>query len=433
MKLVWFLNNLRASDNEALVRACEGRAPVCGLYCFDPLFFSDDRYGFPRTGTFRARFLLQSLHDLSRQLEALNIPLLIAHGDSAKFIPQLVAEHNISEIFLQREWTRDERQLIKRVGASPALQHVPLKPSYDQFLIHPDDLPFADIRDLPEVFTHFRKAVEKALPIRTPLPTPKPRPRDNLTSIRGNAQIPSLEELGLRPPIPDPRTAFPFSGGSSTGHERIQNYFWRSKNITRYKQTRNGLVGTEYSSKLSPWLANGSLSAREIYRELKDFERDVVANEDTYWLQFELLWRDYFKYISMKHGDRLFALGGIRNRQYEWDLDKEKLTAWIEGRTRYDFVNANMRELAATGWMSNRGRQNVASYWARELQQDWRAGAAWFESQLVDYDVHSNYGNWMYNSGVGNDPRDRRFDIERQATVYDPGRRYRELWLGDGT
>ena len=88
-----------------------------------------------------------------------------------------------------------------------------------------------------------------------------------------------------------------------------------------------------------------------------------------------------------------------------------------------------MNEIAATGFMSNRGRQNVNSFWAKELKQDWRAGAAYFESVLVDYDVHSNWGNWMYNSGVGNDPRDRKFNIKKQADLYDPDNEYADTWL----
>ncbi|AQQ66381.1 deoxyribodipyrimidine photolyase [Microbulbifer agarilyticus] len=434
MKLVWFLNNLRSHDNQALTRACaaeHGDEPVIALYCFDPQFFSSDPFGFPRTGKFRAQFLLESLEDLQQQLTDLNIPLLIRVGAPAQIIPELVAEHGVTELFLQREWTRDERAALASLRAAPAMDAVHFHTDYDQFLIHPDDLPFAEVTELPEVFTQFRQVVEQQLPIRSPLPTPKARLARNLTAAGGSSPLPTLEALGLEQPAADPRSAFPFLGGSSAGKQRIEDYFWRSENITRYKHTRNGLIGTEYSSKLSAWLANGSLSAREVYAELKRFEREIRANEDTYWLHFELLWRDYFKYISLKHGDRLFALGGIRAREYQWQLDPEKLAAWIDGRTPYDFVNANMREFAATGWMSNRGRQNVASYWAKELQQDWRAGAAWFESQLIDYDVHSNYGNWMYNSGVGNDPRDRRFNIGRQAENYDPDKLYRKLWLGN--
>lgn len=131
----------------------------------------------------------------------------------------------------------------------------------------------------------------------------------------------------------------------------------------------------------------------------------------------------------MKHGNKIFKLKGILNKQYSWSTNQNQINDWINGKTNSDFVNANMIELMETGWMSNRGRQNVASYFAKELKLDWRIGAAYFESFLIDYDVHSNYGNWMYVSGVGNDPRDRNFDVKFQADNYDSNGKFRKLWL----
>jgi deoxyribodipyrimidine photo-lyase len=102
----------------------------------------------------------------------------------------------------------------------------------------------------------------------------------------------------------------------------------------------------------------------------------------------------------------------------------------VSGNTGNRFIDANMRELLLTGFMSNRGRQNVASYFVHELGLDWRLGAQYFEEALVDYDVYSNWGNWAYLAGVGNDPRaNRRFNITRQADMYDPAGSYQKLWL----
>ena len=192
---------------------------------------------------------------------------------------------------------------------------------------------------------------------------------------------------------------------------RIAEYFWETQKLSVYKKTRNGLIGKDYSSKLSAWLANGSISARTIYWEVKKYEKEIGANEDTYWLIFELIWRDYFKYISLKHGNKIFQLKGILNKTYEWKFNKKAFQQWTNGNTKEPFVNANMIELQQTGWMSN------------------RIAAAYFESLLIDYDVHSNYGNWIYNSGVGNDPRDRKFNIKRQAEMYDANGAFQKLWL----
>ncbi|AOS95979.1 Cryptochrome DASH [Microbulbifer aggregans] len=432
MNLVWFRNDLRSSDNYSLVQACQNQGPVVALYCFDPRHYEKDHYGFVRTDKFRARFLIETIQTLRQQLAQLNIPLLVYQEKPEVILPKLVAALAIDSIYLQREWTRYEEQVLDSVRGTAGMNAVDFYQALDQFLLHPDDLPFADPDDIPRVFTGFRKRVEKELMVRKPLSPPLPRAPENLAAAETAPvpdPIPELTDLGLQHFTLDTRSAFPFKGGELAAQERIDHYFWLTENLKRYKHTRNGLVGTDYSSKLSPWLANGSLSARQVYWQVKEFERQVVANEDTYWLVFELLWRDFFKYVSLKYGDRIFQLGGILQKEYEWHRDPQELQRWIDGETEYDFVNANMREIAKTGWMSNRGRQNVASYFSRERQQDWRIGAAYFESLLLDYDVHSNYGNWMYNSGVGNDPRDRRFNIDSQAERYDPNHAFRNLWL----
>ena len=224
-------------------------------------------------------------------------------------------------------------------------------------------------------------------------------------------------------------TAFPFKGGENEALKRLHSYFFESKKLGFYKKTRNGLIGIDYSSKFSPWLANGCISAKTIYWNVKKFEQEEIKNQSTYWLIFELIWRDYFKYISIKHGNDIFKIGGILKNNYTWFTNKKAIKNWINGETKDDFINANMIELKKTGWMSNRGRQNVASYFAKELKLDWRIGASYFESMLLDYDVHSNYGNWMYVSGVGNDPRDRKFNTQLQAERYDPNYLFRKRWL----
>ena len=433
--LIWFRNDLRSSDHQGLFEACnraqQQGSKVVGLYCLDPRHFERDQYGFRRTEKYRAQFLLETLADLQRQLAVLNIPLLISHSHPEAVIPDLVARLAITNVYLQREWTRDEQRVQDAVTSAEGMSAVTLHQSYDQFLQHPDDLPFSP-QELPRVFTAFRKACEQQWSVRAPVPRPSPMPTANWALADAEnlpVSLPNLEQLGLQSFTPDPRSAFPFQGGGAAAQRRIQHYFWETENLTRYKHTRDGLVGIDYSSKLSPWLANGSISPRQVYWLVKEFEQEVTANEDTYWLVFELLWRDFFKYVSLKHGDQIFRLGGILDKDYNWQRDPEEIQRWTDGETEYDFVNANMREIAATGWMSNRGRQNVASYFARERQQDWRIGAAYFESLLLDYDVHSNYGNWMYNAGVGNDPRDRRFDIQSQTERYDADGRYRSLWL----
>ncbi len=425
--LVWFRNDLRVEDNQSLSQACaDDNTMVIGVYCFDPRQFDYGSFGFKKTEKYRANFLIESVIDLKNNLEKLNIPLFVYHQRPEDIIPTLVSEYKIDALYLQKEWTEEERNVLTAVTLKlPPSIH--LEESFDQFLFHPDDIPYDSYQKIPEVFTAFRKKCEKYSHIRPCFPKPIPRQSENL---RDNpTTIPTLEDLGLESFSMDRRSAFPFKGGETQALERIHTYFWETKNLAIYKKTRNGLVGEAYSSKLSAWLANGSISPRTIYWEVQRFEKEIQKNQDTYWLIFELIWRDYFKYVSLKHGNKIFQIGGLLNKHYEWGTDKKLRDQWINGNTQYPFVNANMKELALTGWMSNRGRQNVASFWSKEICQDWRIGAAYFESMLIDYDVHSNWGNWMYNSGVGNDPRDRKFNIGRQTEMYDPTGKFQKLWL----
>lgn len=422
--LIWFRNNLRTQDNKSIQKAIKNHNRVIAVYFFDPKYFKKDSFGFEKTGKYRAQFLIETITDLKEQLLNLNITLLTYFDVPEIRLSSLVDELNIQTIYTQKEWTKEEvdtNNLIK----STLDKSIAMVEDYDQFLYHPETVS-KNFSNIPDVFTQFRKKLEKYVSIKDEIKIDK-LPESNL--ISNNKKIPTLQELGYSEFKQPKKTAFPFKGGETASLNRLNYYLFESKKVGFYKKTRNGLVGLDYSTKFSPWLANGSLSARTIYHQIKKYEAEFGSNQSTYWVIFELIWRDYFKYISLKYDAKIFKIGGILEREYHWNTDKDIIQDWINGTTKDDFVNANMIELKETGWMSNRGRQNVASYFAKELLLDWRIGAAYFESLLLDYDVHSNYGNWMYVAGVGNDPRDRKFNTQLQAERYDTNHKFRKLWL----
>jgi len=422
--LIWFTNNLRVNDNKALDVACEKHTNVIGIYVFDESIFTEKLFGFKKIAVFRANFLRESVADLKRSLAQKNITLLTYFDAPEIIIPKVCKDHSITEVFTQKEWTSEEVATENKVKNSLNTD-CKITTLYDQFLYHPEDINM-DFESIPSVFSNFRKKVEKYCSIR-PVSSFIPKSKSNL--IDTTTEVPTLKALGYKEVKKNTQSAFPFHGGENEALKRLDFYFSTSQKIRSYKETRNGLIGTDYSSKFSPWLANGSISATTIYWKIKAHETEFGANESTYWLIFELIWRDYFKYISLRSGNSFFKIGGILQKEYTWKSDEKLVQKWIQGKTDAPFVNANMIELKETGFMSNRGRQNVASYFAKELLLDWRIGAAYFESMLIDYDVHSNYGNWLYISGVGNDPRDRKFNIKLQAERYDADGKYQHLWL----
>ena len=421
--LIWYRNDLRLHDHQPLAAALASGAIVIPVYCFDPRQFEQTSFGFPKTGAFRAEFLRESVANLRTNLRQRGSDLIIRWGKPEAVIPPLVEQLQITAVYYHQEVTAEETIVESNLKAALS---IPCISFLGHTLYSLDDLPFG-IADIPEVFTNFRKRVEKETAIKPPLSAPAQLLPLPTGSDRGN--LPTLTELGLAPVATSDKGVLAFKGGETAGLARLQDYIWQQDCLKTYKETRNGMLGANYSSKFSPWLALGCLSPRYIYAQVQDYEAQRVQNDSTYWLIFELLWRDYFRFICAKHGNAVFKRGGLRKLDIAWQTDPDRFALWIAGQTGFPLVDANMRELAATGFMSNRGRQNVASFLTKNLGIDWRRGAAYFESMLIDYDVCSNWGNWNYTAGVGNDARGFRFfNITKQAKDYDTNGDYVKHW-----
>jgi deoxyribodipyrimidine photo-lyase len=424
--IVWFKTDLRLHDNETLVNAINHSDEVIPVYCFDETHFKTTNFGFKKTGEFRTQFLLEALKDLDNSLRALGSGLIVVTGKPEIEVFKLAKTYNVKKVYAKREVTHEEKVTQELVEHNLWKIECELETFSTSTLYHALDLPFS-IKDIPDVFTTFRKKVEKESKIRAIFNKPLAIKSPHLEDLK----LPTLKQLNLENINKDNRLAIDFKGGETEGIKRLRHYFYETQAISNYKETRNGLIGANYSTKFSPWLAMGCLSPREIYYELKKFESEFGSNESTYWLEFELLWRDYFRFMMKKYHNKFFLQYGIQNKTETLNQhNQDVLQTWIDGKTGIDFVDANMIELKQTGFMSNRGRQNVASFLCNDLKLDWRYGAAYFEQQLIDYDVCSNWGNWAYLAGVGNDPRGNRyFNIEKQANEYDKNKEYRNLWL----
>jgi deoxyribodipyrimidine photo-lyase len=418
--IYWFRNDLRLHDQPVL-SAIESQR-LLPVYVIDPRELKPNKYlGFAKMGARRAHFLLESLLDLKKSLKSLSSDLLVLVGEPVETLSHLAQSLKADCIFAQAansyQEIKDEQALSKKVKLN--LHH-------SQTLLHAKHLR-QPIERFAEVFTQFRNQVEP-LGERTPVQESAEIPM-SLPPL-ADCEIPELPDLGYPKPEKEPRSVLEFKGGETAALQRLDQYIWQRKSLAHYKLTRNEMLGSEYSSKFSPFLALGCLSPRKIYQEVMDFEEKVEKNESTYWLIFELLWRDFFHFTSLKHGRKMFLASGLKDSSYRFKDDKASFWAWANGETGEDFIDANMLELKHTGFMSNRGRQNVASYFCKDLKLDWRWGAAYFEHALLDYDPCSNWGNWLYVAGLGNDPRqDRYFNIKTQQQQYDPLGKYRANWL----
>lgn len=354
--------------------------------------------------------------DARQQLAQQGVQLRVTDASPCTVITALCQESAVSALFTDDHADTAKSRLlnnlsrsglaIKRLGSNTLLDA-------EQRLSLPDHLMGR--------FTKFYHRV-KDLPIGRDAQN---RSDESSLSIPTSAAWPTrLRELH----DPSPGHAGTMSVLPVTQHELAswwQEYVWDQKAIAHYKTTRNQPDGRYAFSRLSAALALGTLSPRDAVAQIQQFEDAVLRNASTQWLTYELYWREYFHWAGKRLGPQLFQapVATLNPRQ------QEHLVRWCQGETEQELVNAGMHELLATGFISNRLRQLVASYLVHELNVPWQYGAAWFEQQLIDFDVNSNYGNWAYITG--NHPlsaQPHRFDLEWQTTQHDPEGRYRAKW-----
>lgn len=412
--IAWLRDGLRLDDQPLLCDAAQACSRLIVVAFDDPAESDSSGYGHARIGAHRRSFRYASAADLDLALRARGQRLLWLRQDPVDGLAALARRHGATAVWTHTQPGSEERAALARL-ARALPDRCELKLARDNRLF--DTVPFA-VEHWPMSFSRFRGKVERAAGPDAPLAPPSALPP------------PPTDLDALFPDVPTGSEASAlFRGGETAGRQRLQYYLFESRRVSSYKQTRDGLADFDDSTRLSPWLAHGCLSARRAWAEVERFEREVEANESTYWVRFELLWREYFRWLMDATGSALFQPAGLAERPPVSRPDADRLDAWRAGRSGVPLIDAAMRELIATGYTSNRARQNLASFLVKDLQQDWRAGAAWFEYCLVDYDVASNWGNWAYQAGTGTDSRERWFNVVGQAQRHDPEGKYLAHWL----
>ena len=415
INIVLFTNNLRLHDNKTIHKAQHQSKPWIGIYCFPPKLYSEWQ-GVKRSTPRRRKWLYDAVKHLQEQIQNKGGQLYIHKGTPQEALRTIQKNHNIDTVFIEKEPGTEEqrtRQTIK--------QQYNVETTHTTWLYNPKDIP---VQNISKTFTQFKKEAQRNS-VQKPLPKPK--------QIHGaNIDLPEepLRKDIIQGTITEPsQTNIPFEPTEKAGLQRLQTYTWEKKLPKTYKKTRNKLQGKNTTTKYSIWLAHGALSPKKIYHETTKFEKQHGSNKSTYWIKFELTWRDFFRHQYRKHKHNLYTEGGIQQKQIPWKDSPQRLKAFINAETGYPLIDAAVRELKATGYMSNRARQNVASFFTKNLYLDWRIGAVFFEKHLLDYNTTSNYGNWQYNTSIGNDSRPYRyFNIIKQSKRYNAAQ-YIKNWI----
>ena len=387
--ILWFKNDLRITDNESLIKAVASGRKILPVFIFDVQKFRKLDIGFPKTDYVSFEFLRQCVDDLRKSIKQLGGNLMVRTGRPEVLVPRLAREYGCETIFAEQEFASEEIGQLDSIRKA-LLKGCNLDLTWGRTLYHIDDIPFP-IAKIPSTSKAYRIPTAKNTEIRPTMPAPKEVPcLDLAEDVWGD--LPIADDVGL----PGERNfALTYmEGGETRALERLEYYFFETEQLTRYRWTRNRSLGLEYSSKLSPYMATGCLSPRTIYEAVKRYEKEVKKNQSTWWLVFEMVWRDYFTFKLMKIGDKVYGTKGYLGKPKKFSNDPDLFGRWMKGETGVPFIDAHMRQLNETGFMSNRGRVNCSSFLIYDYEIDWTWGAAYFESKLIDYDVASNWMNW---------------------------------------
>ena len=362
--VVLLTRDLRAHDQPALTAAAASAERVIPLFVLD-----DGILGSTFAAPNRVGFLLESLADLRERL-----PLVVRRGDVVAETAKLVAETGAESIHLTADVSAYAQAREDRLRSTLGVEVV----SHPGVTVVPPGEIAPQGKDHYEVFTAYWRAWRR-VPAGEPLPAPALDPRG--IEQRGI-------ELGELPEIPEGRSPELARGGETEGRRRLER--WAADGLAGYGD------GLHETSRLSPYLHFGCLSAREVAVR--------CAASGSYIRQ--LCWRDFYAQLLSARPET--ATEDLRPRGDRWVDDAEALAAWKEGRTGFPLVDAGMRQLAAEGWMHNRARLVTASFLTKDLGIDWRLGAQHFYDLLVDGDVAQNAGNWQWVAGTGTDSRPNR-------------------------
>lgn len=409
--LVWFRKDRRLGDNPALHAAIERGGPLILLYILE------DDAGRAHGGA-NGVWLHHSLSALTSDIEDRGGRLILRRGNAASVIDDVIDETGAEAIYWNRRYHKQDRDRDADIKNTLSERGLCVQSFKGNLLMEPWEVETKSGTPY-RVFTPFWRAAKDKMDVAEPIPAP-----DRLSCVNGNLGSDTLDDWDLLPTRPDwgSKMMDYHTPGEAGAMARLQDFL--DGPIEDYAEGRDR-PDKDLTSRLSPHLAHGEISPRQIWDACKDNEytsRKFLT---------EIGWRE-FSYSLLFYNPELATKNF--NDGYDtmaWDHDDQAFEAWTKGKTGYPFVDAGMRQLWQTGWMHNRVRMVVASFLIKHLMIDWRDGEDWFWDTLLEADLASNAASWQWVAGTGADaaPYFRVFNPFGQGEKFDPNGDYVRQWV----
>ncbi|KAL7790787.1 DNA photolyase, FAD-binding/Cryptochrome [Trichoderma ceciliae] len=444
-----------------------------------------------KCGAQRVKFLAESVWNLKEKLESLDSGLVIRAGtfdDVLRGVVQHYAEYGdgpqVSAVWMTEDFSPEQKSEQEDISAACLELGIGFVLFRDQkYFMHDRDIPVQLVNDLPNVFANFWLPLEplsekprKTLPLlaKSSLPPfpdyaslpPQNHPftiPDTLEEIIQKLQEPVRLDLSFSDKlnIDGAALAHPFPGGETCAQERVR-YVIKQGIASQYHNMLNELHESDRCHKLLPYLSLGCITARQVHEELVKLEAgtepDLAQTEGfgrghspgTRAIRLELLYTDFTRLCTKKYGRKMFSLEGAGSRRSlgrTWRIPDArnatpdqraralKVATYIlqfqMGATGYGLIDAAMRQLLYTGYMSPRAQMLAASFFTQYAGIDWRHGVEWIASLSMDHDVSSHWYSWQHYARVGPDSRGVgvRESPAHVAFEYDPNGSFVRRWM----
>lgn len=422
-QLLWLRTDLRVQDNSALAAAMAA-GPTVALFLLSPAQWQahDDAPS-------KVDFWLRNLAELTRELAALNVPLLVRQADDWSAAPRVIAELcqqlRIAAVQVNEEYGVHESRRDQAVAQALDALGINFHSHLDQLFFRPGSV-LTKSGSYFQVYSQFRKVCYQRL--HSALPALIRRPAAQAPVTIASDPIPGVVP-GFSQPDASLRLLWP--AGEEEANRRLLDF--TDEQISYYQNERD-FPAKPGTSRLSAYLAAGVLSPRQCLHaalQANQGEFDSGNSGIVTWIN-ELLWREFYKHILVGY-PRVSMHRAFRPETdaLAWRQAPNELAAWQQGRTGFPIIDAAMRQLLACGWMHNRLRMIVAMFLTKNLLIDWREGERFFMRHLIDGDLAANNGGWQWSSSTGTDstPYFRLFNPLSQSQRFDPDGSFIRHWL----
>lgn len=396
--IFWFRRDLRLNDNAGLYHALRSGKRVLPIFIFDENILSklDDKCDR------RVDFIHQSIEELKKQLQKIGSDLKVFYGNPSEIFEKLTSSYQVVGVFANHDYEPYAKKRDDEISAFLESKRASLNTSKDQSILEKNEVLKDDGKPYT-VFTPYSrkwKAKVNDFYLRS-YPTEKYFSRFLKLD---SEQLISLDSFGFRKTNLD-----------------VPNLETEVNVIENYHKTRD-IPSVEGTSRLSVHLRFGTISIRELAQ---------MATKTNEKFLNELIWRDFYMMILWHFPHVVNGAFKPAYDKIEWERNEQHFEAWCKGETGYPIVDAGMRQLNQTGWMHNRVRMIVASFFTKHLLLDWRLGEAYFAKKLIDFELSSNNGGWQWAASSGCDaaPYFRVFNPYLQTEKFDPDLNYIKKWV----